>query len=144
MLPVQYQDETYDVHFTALFSTRKDAVPIVCIHGWPGCFLEFLPIMDRLQSKYPDTLPYHFIALSIPGYTFSSGPPLAHDFTTLDAAKIFSQVLSDLGMTNYIVSAGDIGSRIARALAVTDSICAALHLNFCADSPMLSYPRLDL
>ena len=28
--------EKFDVHFVALFSRKKDAVPIVFFHGWPG------------------------------------------------------------------------------------------------------------
>lgn len=27
---------TYSVHFAALFSANKDAVPILLSHGWPG------------------------------------------------------------------------------------------------------------
>lgn len=26
----------YDVHFVALFSKKKDAVPVAMFHGWPG------------------------------------------------------------------------------------------------------------
>jgi microsomal epoxide hydrolase len=26
----------FDVHFAALFSEKKDAVPILLLHGWPG------------------------------------------------------------------------------------------------------------
>jgi Epoxide hydrolase N terminus len=29
----------YDVHFVGLFSSKKDAVPLVMAHGWPGTFL---------------------------------------------------------------------------------------------------------
>jgi Epoxide hydrolase N terminus len=28
----------YNMHFMALFSQRKDAIPIVLLHGWPGMF----------------------------------------------------------------------------------------------------------
>lgn len=31
--------EDIKVHFLALFSERKDAIPIVFLHGWPGMFL---------------------------------------------------------------------------------------------------------
>lgn len=24
------------LHFMALFSQKKDAVPLICLHGWPG------------------------------------------------------------------------------------------------------------
>lgn len=28
--------EEMTIHFTALFSEREDAVPILLLHGWPG------------------------------------------------------------------------------------------------------------
>ena len=57
--------KVYDIHFLALFSTREDAIPIVFFHGWPGSFLEFLPILSLLKSKYDQsTLPYHIIVPS--------------------------------------------------------------------------------
>lgn len=27
---------THDAHFVALFSEKKDATPLVMVHGWPG------------------------------------------------------------------------------------------------------------
>ncbi|EON66478.1 hypothetical protein W97_05576 [Coniosporium apollinis CBS 100218] len=135
---VDYQGHSYTVHYVALFSKRSDAIPVVNIHGWPGC-LEVLPLMNLLQEKYtPDTLPYHFIAPSMPGYTFSSGPPNNHDFSTLDTSRIFRILLHQLGFDDipYIVVGGDIGSHVARALAVEDAACSAIHLNFCFDGNM--------
>ncbi len=42
----------------ALFSNESDAIPIILSHGWPGCFLEFLPLLEMLKSKHtPDNLP---------------------------------------------------------------------------------------
>jgi microsomal epoxide hydrolase len=37
---------TYDVHFMALFSKSKDAIPVVFFHGWPvgGLLLVILPL----------------------------------------------------------------------------------------------------
>ena len=26
----------YHIHFVALFSKKHDAIPLMCIHGWPG------------------------------------------------------------------------------------------------------------
>lgn len=31
-------ENTFDVHFVALFSEKEDAVPLVMTHGWPGSF----------------------------------------------------------------------------------------------------------
>lgn len=103
--------------------------------------------MNLLQKKYsPDTLPYHFIVPSMPGYTFSSGPPTDRDFSTLDVSRIFQILLRQLGFNDiqYIVAGGDVGSRVARALAVEDQACSAIHLNFCFDLNMHGFPRDDL
>jgi microsomal epoxide hydrolase len=28
--------EEFTIHFAALFSEKKDAVPVMLMHGWPG------------------------------------------------------------------------------------------------------------
>lgn len=90
-----------------------------------GSFLEFLPILDMFRKEYtPSTLPYHLIVPSLPGYTFSSGPPLDRNFTTTDIARVLDQLMKDLGFENgYVAQGGDIGSRIARGLAVDHESC---------------------
>lgn len=40
--------DKFDVHFLALFSKKKDAIPIAFFHGWPGQILEELKIEDDL------------------------------------------------------------------------------------------------
>lgn len=90
-----------------------------------GSFLEFLPILDMFRQEYtPSTLPYHLIVPSLPGYTFSSGPPLDRTFTTTDIARVLDQLMKDLGFeSGYVAQGGDIGSRIARGLAVDHESC---------------------
>ncbi|KAJ5111272.1 Isopenicillin N synthase [Penicillium argentinense] len=125
--------EDLSIHFVGLFSRKKDAIPILLIHGWPGSFLEFLPILDNFRQEYtPETLPYHLIVPSLPGYTFSSGPPLDKDFNTWDIARVLDQLMKDIGFGNgYVVQGGDIGSHVARCLAVDHESCKAVHLNVC-------------
>jgi microsomal epoxide hydrolase len=41
-VPVEDDGETYDVHFAALFSQKKDATPLLLSHGWPGKSMEKL------------------------------------------------------------------------------------------------------
>ncbi|OCK85894.1 putative epoxide hydrolase [Lepidopterella palustris CBS 459.81] len=123
--------EEYSVHFAALFSEKKDAIPIAFLHGWPGSFLEFLPILGLLKKKYsPKELPYHVIVPSLPGYTLSSGGPLNKDFTTGDTARIIHKLMTQLGLGGgYIVQGGDVGSFVGRILAHEYDACKALHLN---------------
>ncbi|KAE8146618.1 alpha/beta-hydrolase [Aspergillus avenaceus] len=131
-----YEIEGLDVHFVALFSEKQDATPILFIHGWPGIFLEFLPILSLIREIYtPATLPYHFIVPSLPGYTFSSGPPLDKDFGTQDAARVLNQVMVNLGFEGgYVAQGGDVGAKIGRILAVDHDACKAVHLNVCFTS----------
>ncbi|EXJ64094.1 hypothetical protein A1O7_00430 [Cladophialophora yegresii CBS 114405] len=120
----------FDVHFVALFSKRKDAIPILFLHGWPGSFLEFLPLLHILRSKYSaEDLPYHLVVPSLPGYTFSSAPPLDQDFRADDAARIFDTLASVLGFESYMVQGGDVGGRVARIMAAQYPKCKIVHLN---------------
>ncbi|KAK1963441.1 epoxide hydrolase [Colletotrichum sublineola] len=122
---------TVDIHFTALFSKRKDAVPIAFMHGWPGSFLEFFPILDLLVKKYPtpDSLPYHVIVPSLPGYGPSADSvPVDKEPSLQEAAEALHQMMLDLGFSGYAVQGGDLGSLISRYMSLHKE-CKAFHLN---------------
>lgn len=118
------------IHFVGLFSKKADAIPIVLLHGWPGSFLEFLPLLSLLKDKYsPEELPYHLVVPSLPGFTLSSGPPLDRDFTGQDTARVINQVMVNLGFEGgYVAQGGDIGSRIGRIMAVDYDACKGMSL----------------
>ena len=122
---ISYNGRLQKVHFCGLFSERVDAVPVLLLHGWPGSFLEFLPILDLLRTAHtPQSLPYHVIVPSLPGYGFSSGPCTDTDFTLMDAANLLDQLMQQLGMeSGYIAQGGDVGSKVARILAKTSESC---------------------
>ncbi|KAA8645986.1 epoxide hydrolase family protein [Aspergillus tanneri] len=126
------QIEDIKLHFVALFSEKRDAVPVVLLHGWPGSFLEFLPMLQLFREEFtPNTLPYHLIVPSLPGYAFSSGPPLDRNYSTEDVARVVDRLMEDLGFgSGYVAQGGDIGSKVARILAVDHDSCKAVHLNF--------------
>ncbi|EPE31760.1 alpha/beta-Hydrolase [Glarea lozoyensis ATCC 20868] len=132
-LDIADQSGPHQIHFAALISQKPDAVPVVLLHGWPGNFLEFLPMLNLLRKKYtPETLPYHVIVPSLPGYAFSSPPPLDRDFRIEDVARIFDKLMKDLGFGNgYLVQGGDVGSKVARVMAAEHDSCKGVHVNFC-------------
>ncbi|KAF2491201.1 epoxide hydrolase [Lophium mytilinum] len=131
----------FNLHFVALFSKRADAIPIVFLHGWPGSFLEFLPMLELVRGKYSEeTLPFHVIVPSLPGFVFSDAPPVDREFGAEDVARIVNAGVKMLGVGEYVVQGGDIGSRIARILAVRYPEVKAAHLNFCMMSPPADLP----
>ncbi|KAF4444177.1 hypothetical protein F53441_11236 [Fusarium austroafricanum] len=132
-VPIQDTKGHFIIHFTGLFSAKADAIPVVMLHGWPGSFLEFLPILSILKDRYtPETLPYHVIIPSLPGFTFSSPPPLDQDFDCQDVARIMNSLMIQLGFeSGYVAQGGDIGSKVVRILGCSYNECKAVHLNFC-------------
>lgn len=118
-----------NVHFAALFSKKKDAVPVIFMHGWPGSFLEFLPMLELLRTKYTaETLPFHAVIPSLPGYGLSSGPPTDRNFTPTDAARVLNQLMIDLGFGGgYVAQGGDVGYFLARKMSVAHDECKAFH-----------------
>ncbi|KAH8723290.1 Alpha/Beta hydrolase protein [Phaeosphaeriaceae sp. PMI808] len=131
----------YNVHFTALFSKNPSAIPIAFLHGWPGSFLEFLPIMSLLRDKYtPDTLPYHIIVPSLTGFGLSSDPPLDKDWKLADTSRIMHKLLLSLGFDKYLAQGGDIGSLVSRTLVAAYEECKGIHLNFFLDYEMIQNP----
>lgn len=123
------EGEDYDIHFVALFSQKADAIPIILTHGWPGSFLEFLPILSLMREQYtPETLPYHLIVPSVPGYAFSAPPPLDKDFDTEIVAQLLNQLMLNLGFgSGYVAQGGDIGAKVSRILGVKYESCKAVH-----------------
>ena len=132
----------------ATFSKKPGALPVLAVHGWPGMqliialtareiltswlgsFMEFAPMMSLLREKYtPETLPFSLIAVSMPGYTFSSSPPPEVEPRTDIASRLFNQLMTTLGYGQYVVQGGDIGAGIARNMGALFDNCKGAHGN---------------
>ncbi|PTB68977.1 alpha/beta-hydrolase [Trichoderma citrinoviride] len=122
-----------NIHFTALFSSNPRATPIVLLHGWPGSFFEFLPMLNLLREKYPDDdeLPYHIVVPSLPGYGLSDPPPARRNFTVDDATWMTDHLMTKaLGFDAYVAQGGDVGAYVAHFLGLGYPACRGVHLNF--------------
>lgn len=124
-----HDDGQVNIHFVAMFSSRKDAIPIIFLHGFPASFVEFLPMMEVLTEKYtPETLPYQVIVPSLPDFGLSSGSSQNIEMTLDRAAFIMNQLMLDLGFAGgYVAQGGDLGSMLARLMSVRYNECKALH-----------------
>ncbi|KAF7342274.1 putative epoxide hydrolase [Mycena venus] len=111
--------EGQTVHFIHETSGDPDAIPVILVHGWPGSFQEFLPIIRALtQSSTSATgakLSFNVVVPSLPGFVFSSAPPL--DWTVDDTARIFNTLMTEvLGYSTYALHGTDWGSAVAYSL----------------------------
>jgi microsomal epoxide hydrolase len=95
-----------------------------------GSFLEFLPILSLLKKDFtPETLPYHVIVPSLPGFAFSESPPLDRDFDLGDVAAIMNGLMVSLGFEGgYVAQGGDIGSKVSRILGAKYASCKGASL----------------
>ena len=83
----------------------------------PGSFLEFLPVISLLSSRF------HLVIPSQPGFAFSS-PPGSANWKMDDTARVFDKLMTGLGYAKYAAQGGDWGSITARCLG-------ALHGDHC-------------
>ncbi|KAJ7451135.1 Alpha/Beta hydrolase protein [Mycena latifolia] len=103
------------VHFVHEKSHDKDAIPLLLLHGWPGSFQEFLPIIKPLTHSWTSTrgenVSYNVIVPSLPGFLFSSPPP--QNWTNADTAWLFNTLMVDvLGYPKYALHATDWGADV--------------------------------
>jgi pimeloyl-ACP methyl ester carboxylesterase len=86
-------------------------------------------MMDLLRKKYtPENLPYHIIAPSLPDYGLSGSLSQNLEMSLERAASIMNGLMIALGFEKgYVAQGGDLGSMIARLMAVNHKECKAFH-----------------
>lgn len=107
--------------------------PILLSHGWPGSFLEFLALAERLAfpSRFGgDTADaFDVVIPSLPGFGFSPPPPLG--FNHFDIAELWVRLMSALGYRHFAAQGGDIGASVTLAMALRHpEALTGIHLNF--------------
>ena len=122
------QIEDVDLHFVAVFSEKKDAIPIIFMHGWPGSFIEFLPMLTLVKEKYPTKdLPYHLIVPSLPGYTLSTVQSTDKEWKLEDTSRVLNQLMLNLGFDKYLAQGGDVGSFTSQQMNRSYDSCVGMH-----------------
>ena len=113
------------VHAVVMREPRgRSKPPIVLLHGWPGSFVELLPLATLLRDTFDVIVP------SIPGFGFSS-VPTAPGMTNRRIGALITALATALGYDTFAVHGGDIGAGVATWIAVDNpKRLDFLHLNF--------------
>ena len=127
------------MHFVHKRSSRADATPLLFIHGWPGSFFEVTKIIGPLTEpaqhggRAEDS--FHVVAVSLPGYGFSS-KPRQPGYSNRRIAGMLAQLMARLGYNRYGAQGGDWGAIIVRQLGLVDPThLIGLHSNMCVAGP---------
>lgn len=142
--PKTGKKHTFDIHFVGKMSEKEDAIPLILLHGWPGMGLfELTPMIRALEKA--GAPPLHLIIMrcaffsphgadinvrlsSLPGYMYSSPPPLDADFSIEGMARVAHGLMIGLGFTEYAAQGGDLGAFISRLLACRYDECKGEYL----------------
>jgi pimeloyl-ACP methyl ester carboxylesterase len=108
------------IHAIVEQGSGGNPVPLVLTHGWPGSFIEFLDIIDRLAHPErhggSEADAFTVIVPSLPGYGFSPAPsrPLAAS----QIAGLWSAMMVEaFGVDRYVAYGSDWGSLVTAAMA---------------------------
>ncbi|KAF7350502.1 putative epoxide hydrolase [Mycena venus] len=107
---------TLNIHYVHKKSDVAEAIPLLFVHGWPGCFLEarkLLPLLTKGDDEFPA---FHVVALSIPGFGFSQAPA-TRGFCLAQYAEVGNKLMLSLGYDEYVTQGGDWGYPITCAIA---------------------------
>ncbi|KAL7945848.1 Alpha/Beta hydrolase protein [Trichoderma barbatum] len=117
------------LHFVHRRSSRKDAIPLLFIHGYPGSFLEVDRVIDGYTNPPSNETAFHVVAPSLPGFGFSPAPE--HSGLGLrETGHAFHKLMVQLGYDKYIVHGGDLGSHTMRYMALDQpESVRAIHTN---------------
>ncbi|UKZ58721.1 uncharacterized protein TrAtP1_000046 [Trichoderma atroviride] len=134
--------EGLTIHFVHEKSNATDAIPLVLLHGWPGSFLGFTPIIEELTKQATTAtgkkVAFDVIVPSLPGFAFSSAPPVK--WTISDSARIINTLLTQvLHYDTYALFGTDFGAGIGYDLYDQyNATVRAAHLAFLPFLPLNS------
>jgi len=122
-----------ELHLVHLEGRGPDPLPLLLTHGWPGSFLEYLPILPLLSDPGAHGADpadaFTVIVPSLPGYAFS-GPPPPTGMTGRQVARLWHELMTKgLGYDRFVAHGSDLGAGVTAWLARDQpEAVAAIHL----------------
>jgi epoxide hydrolase len=101
------------IHFVHVPSTRRDALPLILTHGWPGSIVEFTKVIGPLSETF------HVVCPSLPGYGFSDKPS-APGWGVERIARAWAQLMARLGYRRYGAAGSDWGTSVSTSIGQQD------------------------
>lgn len=128
--------EDLDIHFLHQPSSRKNAIPLLFCHGWPGSFHEVAKVLSPLTKPDDSSSPaFHVVAPSLPNFGFSQSVQ-QKGFRVPQYAETCHKLMLRLGYSDYVTQGGDWGFWITRTISrLYPSHCHASHLNMIVADP---------
>jgi pimeloyl-ACP methyl ester carboxylesterase len=141
---------TLNIHFLWKKAKEPNSVPLLFVHGWPGCFLEGTKLLDPLTEGENGSVVFDVIVPSLPNYGFSDGVQKVSECTSLvnidcprkkgfhlgQYATVLHNLMISLGYKEYVIQGGDWGSIISRTQArLFPESVRAVHVNMVAIRP---------
>lgn len=120
--------EGQQVHFVHVKGKAPNSFPLIITHGWPGSFLEMLPLIPLLTED--PAFSFDLVIPSIPGFGFSK-PIQTPGGNYQRIARLWAGLMQQLGYTQYGAQGGDLGAAITIALAMQQpQRVKGIHLNY--------------
>lgn len=101
---------------------------VVLLHGWPGSFMELLPLGLSLSCR-------EVLIPSLPGFAWSDALGEGCG-SRARVARVLSRLLSQMCGDGFVVCGGDWGGIVAGEVARLGAGCVGLHLNIVAVPPL--------
>ncbi len=126
------------VHFVYRRGVGPRPYPLVITHGWPGSFLEFRALAERLADPAsfggdPNDA-FDVVIPSLPGFAFSPAPA-APGVSAWQVADLWAALMRGLGYERFGAQGGDLGAAVSVALAARHAKHVdGIHLNFLPSS----------
>jgi len=112
-----------NVHFMHVRSPAPDATPLLLLHGWPGCFADFLDVVGPLSETF------HLVVPSLPGFGFST-PLAGPGMSAARMGGVLAELMTRLGYERFGIQGYDAGGWVGPAIGrqVPDRVLG-MHLN---------------
>ena len=121
------------LHVVHAVGRGPSPLPLLLTHGWPGSFLEYLPILPLLTDPGAHGADpadaFTVVVPSLPGYGFS-GPPPPTGMTGRQVARLWHELMAvGLGYDRFVAHGSDLGAGVTAWLARDQpEAVAAIHL----------------